>query len=281
MTGYGEVTHNTSQFQFEVRLKVVNHRYFLLNINSPREYQHLDSEIQKRVKKHIFRGSVDLSIYTRHSKKNRDLFLQVNEKGAKKWLEAYKKTSKNLGLKGDISIKDILEQDGVVTLHKKYVVKAKEKKIFFSILNKVLSHCDAERSREGKALQKNIKDLLEKIQKIQKKMEQERKKKVISLKKNQKKPKEGMRKTSYKDRAALLEKTDIEEELQRLKTHIRYCKLLLNKKNKGKKIDFYSQELLREINTIGSKCEFVELTKLVVEAKGFVEQIREQVQNVE
>ncbi|RME17025.1 MAG: DUF1732 domain-containing protein, partial [Bdellovibrio sp.] len=80
----------------------------------------------------------------------------------------------------------------------------------------------------------------------------------------------------------LLERSDISEEITRLKEHIRHVQELLKQPERvGKKLDFYFQELLREVNTIGSKSQFVDLTVLVVEAKDIIEKLREQVQNVE
>ena len=79
-----------------------------------------------------------------------------------------------------------------------------------------------------------------------------------------------------------VDKSDISEEIQRLGAHINAIKSLMNQKGSiGKKLDFYAQELLREVNTIGSKSSTAELTHVVVEAKGIVEKYREQVQNVE
>ena len=79
-----------------------------------------------------------------------------------------------------------------------------------------------------------------------------------------------------------LEKSDINEELQRLQEHIKnYKKLLVSASSEGKKMDFYTQELLREVNTIGSKSQVAKLTQAVVEAKTMIERLREQVQNIE
>ncbi|MCB0371178.1 MAG: DUF1732 domain-containing protein, partial [Bdellovibrionales bacterium] len=80
----------------------------------------------------------------------------------------------------------------------------------------------------------------------------------------------------------IAEKADISEEIQRLEEHLKnYKDLLLSKKSEGKKIDFYTQELLREINTIGSKSQSSKITQHVVEAKGLIEKLREQAQNIE
>jgi uncharacterized protein (TIGR00255 family) len=79
-----------------------------------------------------------------------------------------------------------------------------------------------------------------------------------------------------------LDRADVSEELTRLKEHLKaYRQLLSSQESHGKKLDFYAQELLREVNTIGSKSQIAKLTGLVVDAKTVVEKIREQVQNVE
>ena len=83
--------------------------------------------------------------------------------------------------------------------------------------------------------------------------------------------------------AILIERTDIEEELVRLQEHLQHVKKLLNEKKEtiGKKLDFYAQELLREVNTMGSKCSSAKITEIVVAAKNTIEQLREQIQNLE
>ena len=79
-----------------------------------------------------------------------------------------------------------------------------------------------------------------------------------------------------------VDKADISEEISRLKEHLRSMKALLtSSEGQGKKMDFYSQELLREVNTIGSKSQVARLTQAVVDAKAIIERVREQVQNVE
>ncbi len=79
-----------------------------------------------------------------------------------------------------------------------------------------------------------------------------------------------------------LERADINEELSRLQEHIKnYRQLIMSKEAEGKKLDFYTQELLREVNTIGSKSQVAKITSAVVEAKTLIERLREQVQNVQ
>ncbi|MCB0391827.1 MAG: DUF1732 domain-containing protein, partial [Bdellovibrionales bacterium] len=127
---------------------------------------------------------------------------------------------------------------------------------------------------------------LTKLSKVRQKMERMRQQANDELKL---KYQEKLKKWSHYDEhrisqeiASLLDKADINEELSRLNEHVKGCHNILNiQLPVGKKLDFYSQEILREINTIGSKSQIAKLTEQVVEAKSIVERFREQVQNVE
>ncbi|MEM7647441.1 MAG: DUF1732 domain-containing protein, partial [Pseudomonadota bacterium] len=168
-------------------------------------------------------------------------------------------------------------------------VTPKERKALFKLLDESLKACLKVRETEGQGLlkdiQKQIKSLSQQTQKIQKLRGQALK--SLTKKYHQRIEKLAADFKTDEQRLAQeiviqIDKSDINEEIQRLNAHLKAIQALVVTSGPiGKKMDFYAQELLREVNTIGSKSTSSELTQVVVDAKGFVEKYREQVQNVE
>jgi uncharacterized protein (TIGR00255 family) len=168
-------------------------------------------------------------------------------------------------------------------------VTPKEKQALLKVVSAAMDACDQERLREGASINKDLEVLLGNMDK-----------QVVAIQKCRDEVNQGLQeKFAQKIKAKLagvdidpqriaqevvmqIEKSDINEELSRLSEHLlHYRKILGSDGGIGKKLDFYTQELLREVNTIGSKSNVSNLTTSVVEAKSIVEKLREQVQNVE
>jgi uncharacterized protein (TIGR00255 family) len=149
--------------------------------------------------------------------------------------------------------------------------------------------CDSERRREGLALKKILRSYLDQLQSIVVNIGRSR---VEAGQRIQERYRLRLEKLCLSNEvdahriaqeiAIQLDKADINEEIDRLGEHVRVWKAMLNASgHQGKKMDFYTQELLREINTIGSKAQWTVITHQVVEGKTIIEKLREQVQNVE
>ena len=177
----------------------------------------------------------------------------------------------------------------VLQLNKNDEVSPTEKQKLIAQLKSALTKCSKERLREGssllKVLNQHLSELSAEVQKMsalvkkyQSEIEKKFKTRISKLTDSVIDPSRLAQEVTI-----LIDKSDINEEITRLKEHISSLKALMNKKDIsiGKKLDFYTQELLREVNTIGSKSSKSELTNRVVNAKSIVERVREQVQNVE
>ena len=184
----------------------------------------------------------------------------------------------------------ILRVPGVLSVEESHDLPAKEKAFVKEILAEVLEKCQVERAREGKAMAKDLMGLLRHLEANVKKISEHRNEVNESLKERylKKLDKLGLKEELEPSRLAQeiivqVDKLDITEELFRLKEHFRAIKELIKIDDQvlGKKLDFYTQELLREMNTIGSKCQHSGITSFVVESKGTIERFREIVQNVE
>ncbi len=292
MTGFGLAKVKTRDSEVQVQVKSVNSRYLDVKIHMPREYTVWEKEVRDQLKLSLQRGTVEVYCSRKFNGKTSEVSLQTDEVLAKSWLKEYCKLSKQLGLKSDpkeIKLIEMLKSAPVLSVHEKKGASASEKQVFFKALGMALKSCVAERKREGAALKVVFNSLLSELSKEVLKIEKNRTKANIELQKRWKaklsrlKDQKGIDPSRLAQEVSLLiEKSDINEEVVRLREHISNCKSLLKSKGRrGKKLEFYTQELLREINTVGSKSQIVELTNSVVNAKTIIEQIREQVQNIE
>ena len=217
----------------------------------------------------------------------------VNTKLANEYMKAFKKLATDLRIKEPVRLDHISKQPDVIMLEETDSISPSEFSLLKKSFEQALKKFDFERSREGlalkKDLQKNLKELHKHILKISKLRDEANKALLekFEAKVKARLPKEVAGQAMDPQRISQeiviqLEKADINEEITRLTEHINnFDKLVELAVVEGKKLDFYTQELLREVNTIGSKSQISGITEAVVEAKTLIERIREQVQNIE
>jgi uncharacterized protein (TIGR00255 family) len=192
-------------------------------------------------------------------------------------------------MKANLHLELVARLPEVIRLEEISEVSPSEKKALIQAFEKACETNQAERKREGKSLKTDLDKVLSQLEKevdeIQKVREEanENLLQKVELKIKSKFTNLEIDPARLSQEVALqLEKTDINEELARLKEHVKnYRQILSTTESSGKKLDFYTQELLREVNTIGSKSSMSKLTQIVVQAKTYIERLREQVQNVE
>lgn len=307
MTGFGRVSsrsrrsaHSTSQkvskaskasvmAELDVSVRAVNGRYLEMRLHLPREYAGLESELKSIVSSVLMRGTVDVYINRGKSSAGDSTEISVNTELARKWLKSYRQLGQDLKLTGEPSLELISRVPDVFQVNESTEVSDTEKNQVKKLLTEAVQACDQERVREGKALEKLLVSLCQKLENLASEMESLKAEATSEL---EKRYRERLQKLGFEgsvepqrlaqEIVMQLDRADVSEELHRLREHLKaYRKLLKSSEPQGKKLDFYAQELLREVNTIGSKSHIAPLTNLVVEAKTLVEKIREQVQNVE
>lgn len=289
MTGYAYEEVSLENAVISVEIKSVNSRFLDLTINLPTYLNQLESYYRNKITEKIIRGKVD--IYIRVKELQSDAQITVDENLTKVYAEAVKKVQNVTGIKETGSILEfIMNQPGVLVSNKSYdAEKYKEmiNPVFDSSFNKFLS----DRVREGDNMKKDLEEKLLKLEECAKffkeyqpKMELEFKKQ-ISQKFKEILTDNGLQADENRimnETAAMVVKYTINEEIVRLHSHIEAMKdELKNNPTPGKKLDFICQEMNREINTIGSKNQFVEVGAMVIKAKDSLENIREQSKNVE
>jgi uncharacterized protein (TIGR00255 family) len=288
MTGYGSGSASTGDAEISVIVKSVNGRFLEPRFHLPKEYFSFEASLKKELSQIFRRGTVDVFVHRRSST---NVNIQLNKALSIKWLRAFKDLSavSRVRPSADVVFDRLAALPQIFEIKDKNEIKSKEKIAFQKAYRKALAVCSTERTREGASLAKQLSRILNKLFDCVRSIEKCRGEanKELEVKLRERMRRLGLEGAVEPTRMAqemiiYLDKSDISEEIERLKEHVRMCeKLLKSHEEKGKKLDFYTQELLREVNTIGSKANFAALTEQVVEAKSLIEAFKEQVQNIE
>lgn len=287
MTGYGKGIVETNERKITIEMKSVNHRYLDLQFKIPKSFAFLENDLKNLIKKDVFRGHIDIYLSYEDNRKEKAQVI-IDENIALQ----YKKIGenlKNIGFKNDITASQLLKLPDI--LETKIVEDNQDeiKNIATKALEVSMDNLLSMRKTEGEMLKNDINIKLLEIQKIVSKVVQRAPLVVQEYKEKLKtRIEECLQQVDF-DEARLInevayfsDKTSIDEEITRLFGHIEHAKSIIDETgNIGKKLDFLVQEMNREINTIGSKCNDLEISQNVLLLKNEVEKIREQVQNIE
>ncbi|MGE5086727.1 MAG: YicC/YloC family endoribonuclease [Bacillota bacterium] len=289
MTGYGTARSQSKDVTVEVSIRAVNGRFLEPRFHLPREFVAFESDLKKILGSTLLRGTVDVFVSRRVKATSGKAQVAVNDALVKKYVAAYRHLAKELGVAYQVHLEAMARLPDVIKIEESYELFAGEEKVLKKAFTDACNACDKERVREGKALRKDLLTLLVSLEKQIKVITELRGEANQQLQEKFETKIRARLKGSDIDPSRLsqeiviqLEKADINEELTRLAEHIKnYRQLVGSQTTEGKKLDFYTQELLREVNTIGSKSQVAKITAAVVEAKTLIERLREQVQNVQ
>ncbi|HEV7699145.1 MAG TPA: YicC/YloC family endoribonuclease [Pyrinomonadaceae bacterium] len=289
MTGFGRGTTSTDQFSINVELKTVNNRFLDVNLRVPSELQGLESTIKKVVSARLTRGRVEVNLqYDR----NDQVTMEINRPMITGFLAAMKEMQDEFGLTGEPDINVVARLPNVVQTKKEEpsegFLDAVEQ-----TFNAALDDLEVMRSKEGELLGK---ELASRIDEIESRMPAiETQSAAVGdefLARLTKRVSDMLAKTDSQvevdqgrlaqEVAYLADRSDISEEIARLRTHIEHFRGIMSEdRDVGKRLDFLTQELNREANTIASKTNNMIVKENALAIKSEIEKIREQVQNVE
>ncbi len=289
MTGFGRSMFENDGREYLIEIKSVNNRYSDINIKLPRNISFLEEKIKKVITNNISRGKIDVFIsFNNNSEKGKDI--KINTELAKKYIQELKALQEETGIIDNISIMDISKMPEVLNLK----VENEDEDLLWQELSECLENAITSfvlmRETEGNKIKEDLEariarvsEEVEKISEISTGLVEEY---IVKL---EKRVNELLKNTTVDESRLAQEiviysdKSSVEEELTRLRSHISQFLNLLNETDTpvGKKLDFLIQEMNRETNTIGSKANSLEITNLVVDIKTEIENIREQVQNIE
>lgn len=289
MTGYGNFKAESKDSSVEVSIRAVNGRFLETRFHLPREFVPFENDLKKVLGEKIKRGTVDIFVVRRLKNKASRTQVKVNEELALQYLSALQKISKKTKLQATPHLEFLARMPSVIETEEVHEMFKGEDKLLKKVFAGAVKAADTERVREGKALQKELEKLLTQLESQIKVISSLRSEANAQLQERFETKIRSRLQGEEIDKQRLsqeiviqLERADINEELTRLSEHIKnYRNLLQAGVSEGKKLDFYTQELLREVNTIGSKSQVAKITQSVVEAKTLIERLREQVQNIE
>ena len=294
MTGYASDTILVGDFSLDAEIKSVNSKSFDLKIYLPEYMTFMENDIRQLVSKQIARGSIVLKIKAKHNDEASSNFTLNNEVlntaiDEIKTIEQ-KCDEKNIQF-SPLTVLDFFSVKGVWEENKISQTDTVElKSVMLDKLPELIKKFIETSRIEGQGLQAILVEKLSSIMEFIKEIDKILPDRSRHLKKNFKTALDKIineqnqvdENRLEQEIALLVIKQDIQEELDRLKVHIVSMQDLVNSsKVVGKKLDFLSQELNREVNTICSKSQYSDLTKLGIEMKTLVDQLREQIQNVE
>ena len=288
MTGYGRARETRGSRDITVELRSVNNRYLDCTVKMPRAYIFAEDAVKSRVQKAISRGKVDVFVSIDATGAD-EAVVAVNEGLARGYYNALQKINSLLSLTGEVSAATIAKFPDVLT-----VTKAEEDlesigADICAVLDEALKNYNAMRATEGEKLAIDIGGRLDTIEALTGKVEQRSPETVREYREKLTARMQEVLQSTTIDEARILteaaiyaDKIAVDEETVRLRSHVAQLRDMLKSNDPmGRKMDFLIQEVNRESNTIGSKCNDLDIARDVVALKAEVEKIREQVQNIE
>lgn len=287
MTGYGLAGFEDDNFIVSVEVKTLNSKFLDLSIRSPRQFSEKEFDIRNLVSGLLERGKVNISIDFAN-KKGAELPVSINEDLFHSFYQKYQTLATQAGAESLDLFKLALQSPSVISNVVEKTSGVEEWEVVKKVLTEALEHCNVFRKDEGEVLGRKFQENLAVIRQGLKSVIIEdpiRKSRIRDRIKNN--FKEWLEENSFdanrfeQELIFYFEKVDITEEIVRLGTHLDYFeKNLEDDSNQGKKLGFISQEIGREINTIGSKANDASIQKHVIIMKDELEKIKEQALNI-
>ena len=291
MTSFGRARSTVGGKDITVELKSVNNRFFDCSVKLPRAFSYLEEKIKPYLQsKSISRGKVDVFI-TINVIDTPDVSFDVDEGYARAYIDALRKLGDTFGLRDDVSIMSVARNPDIFVVKKSEEDADKDWADLCAVLDEAIERFLAARLREGENIKK---DLLGKIEAIRERVNTIESISLTDTVSYREKLETRLRDMLSDNRivfdenriltecAIFADKVAIDEELVRLRSHFEgFAEILESNEPAGRKLDFLVQELNRETNTIGSKCQNSSIARLVVDIKCDIEKIREQIQNIE
>ena len=280
MTGFGKSETKFQRKKLNAEIRSLNSKNIDLNLRVPNRYREIESKIRTKINGELSRGKIDLLISI--DLHDEDKISSLNYPVIKKYINELKKIS-------DSSESELLKMairlPESIKIEKEEISK-EEKKVLFKIIDKAIIKLNQYRVSEGKSIEKDFKSRIKIFHKLVKSVDKLAPKRKEKIRKNiedlsKQNLKEIDNKRMEQEIFYFIEKLDINEEIVRLKSNLKYFeKIMTEKAPNGKKLTFISQEIGREINTLGSKANDEKIQKIVVDMKDELEKIKEQLLNV-
>lgn len=285
MTGFSSKEFTINSYNFSIEIKSYNHKYLDIYVKLPKYLSFLESLIRKEISEKVKRGRIEVFVNIQENR----LTNPIDLKKFGEAIELLKTLKRNFKISGDVGLEDVfLLKEYFIGNSDNYNFDPKFQEKFLAHFKGLLKNFIKTRSDEGKIIEK---DVFKRLTFIEDKIKEIKKQLPIIKQKQKEKIKkrfDGIF-TSDIDNYRLeqeivyyLDKTDVTEEITRLDAHFKnFKKIAKSDCSIGKKLDFYLQEIFRELNTLSVKSQDYNISELVIDLKTETEKIRELIQNVE
>ena len=288
MTGFGAATSEERSLALRAEARSVNHRFLQIKVRLPGELAHLEPEIDELVRKRLERGSVSITVALSGAGTLGEV--TVNTESAQRYKRLLTRLARELEIPPAISLDALVALPGVVGAGADGRSLQLGRRATLSAVAGALDALERMREAEGRHLRSDLERNASAIEKVVARIAKRMPQAVLA---HQKKLHERVEELIAgrgavqpedlaREVALIADRMDVSEELSRLTSHIAQLRALLDRSGPvGRQLDFLVQEMLREANTIGSKCNDAQVAHGVIEVKTSIERLREQVQNVE
>ncbi len=292
MTGYGEANYQSDALHLAIELRAVNNRYLKVSLRAGEPYNLLEPEFEKVIRRVVRRGTIQVHLRCQRQFSSQDF--QVNVVALQSYVRQLREQAIALGLAdhGQVLLSQVLALPGVVPEPATAAFHLEEEwPMMERVLDQALGRLQAMRQEEGRAMAQEMLQMRDHIGRHLEHIRQ-RVPSVATLYRDRLLDRVRNllgeldvkldRSDLIKEVAIFAERSDIAEEVVRLASHLDQFQEIVNEpESAGRKLEFLTQEMFRETNTIGSKAGDVEISRHVVEIKGTLEKVRELVQNIE
>lgn len=285
MTGFGKAQGNYKHTTYKVEVRSVNSKQLdlVLRLNSALRDQEMD--LRKRLASELIRGKVDIAVYAEGV--SDDKMLSLNQSLFDHYTEMLKEAAEKQGLDSSSVLANVLKLPEVLQSERKEKPQ-EEIDLAIALLFEAVKNFQEFRAAEGEQLRIDLTERLNIIRSLMKQVEQFEGERIETVRQRMMERFEDLKDKVTLDESRLehelvfyIEKYDVTEEKVRLTAHLKYFEETMNSDEAaGRKLGFISQEMGREINTLGSKANHAEIQKIVVQMKDELEKIKEQVLNV-
>jgi uncharacterized protein (TIGR00255 family) len=290
MTGYGAAAAETEAVKAAVTVRSVNHRFLDVSVHVSRRLQAMEGDIKRAVQERVARGRVDVAVQATLKAEADEVLLSASKPKIAALVDTLRQIQKDHALAGDVTVSDVARFPGALeVLEPPQGIADEGRQEILSLVARALDGLDAMRRTEGAHLQSDLEGALagvtgaaSSIESVSDEGRAARREALLEKVRSLREDAGLDEGRLYQEVVRLVDRHDVAEELQRLRSHVAQARdALVKGEPAGKRLDFLAQEMAREANTIGSKAATAAVVQQVVALKSAIERLREQVQNVE
>lgn len=288
MTGYGRAQKVLNGRDILVEIRSVNHRYYEYSSRIPRTFNYIDEKLKALLKTSVSRGKVEVSVSISNIE-GRDTEIAINRGAAEGYVMALRSVSDELGLVDDLALSKLIKLPDIFNIQKTPDDEEQVWNDVSQVAKEALDRFVEMRAVEGERLKADVLEkadgiltMVGKVEEISPETVNRYRERLYKKLTEILESKDIDQQRVLTEAAVFAEKIAVDEETVRLRSHIGQLREMLQSGEPvGRKLDFIVQEMNREVNTIGSKAQDLNITRLVVDMKAEIEKIREQIQNIE